>query len=91
MFSRACTVGGYQPLTSLTINCQVIRLEPMIFGHAIYEMATRPYLGLTAKLWPMLVPEGIYELVRCYKELLLSMNNLVYKYLTIHLQNFSSN
>jgi hypothetical protein len=32
-------------------------LEPMIFGHAIYEMATRPYLGLTAKLWPMLVPQ----------------------------------
>jgi len=35
---------------------QAPQLEPMIFGHAIYEMATRPYLGLTAKLWPMLVP-----------------------------------
>ena len=38
-----------------------LRLEPMIFGHAIYEMATRPYLGLTAKLWPMLVPEQFHE------------------------------
>ncbi len=36
------------------------RLEPMIFGHAIYEMATRPYLGLTAKLWPILVPEQFH-------------------------------
>ena len=32
-------------------------LTPLIFGHAIYEMATRPYLGLTAKLWPLAVPE----------------------------------
>jgi len=35
-------------------------LEPMIFGHAIYEMATRPYLGLTAKLWPILVPQNFH-------------------------------
>ncbi|WP_337881272.1 DUF3025 domain-containing protein [Rheinheimera sp.] len=27
------------------------QLKPMIFGHANYEMATRPFIGLTAKLW----------------------------------------
>jgi hypothetical protein len=32
-------------------------LLPMIFGHANYEMLTRPFLGLTAKLWPLPVPE----------------------------------
>jgi len=27
------------------------KLQPLIFGHANYEMATRPFIGLTAKLW----------------------------------------
>ncbi len=36
-------------------------LMPVIFGHAIYEMATRPYLGLTAKLWPLCVPEAFFQ------------------------------
>ncbi|WP_337843341.1 DUF3025 domain-containing protein [Rheinheimera sp.] len=27
------------------------QLQPLIFGHANYEMATRPFIGLTAKLW----------------------------------------
>lgn len=27
------------------------QLKPLIFGHANYEMATRPFIGLTAKLW----------------------------------------
>jgi len=36
-------------------------LEPMIFGHAMYEMATRPYLGLTAKLWPIMVPAAFMD------------------------------
>jgi len=29
---------------------------PLIFGHANYEMLTRPFIGLTAKLWPLPVP-----------------------------------
>lgn len=31
-------------------------LWPLIFGHANYEMLTRPFIGLTAKLWPVQVP-----------------------------------
>lgn len=33
------------------------RLNPMIFGHANYEMATRPFIGLTGKLWCIEVAE----------------------------------
>lgn len=32
-------------------------LQPMIFGHANYEMATKPFIGLTAKLWCIELPE----------------------------------
>lgn len=32
-------------------------LEPIIFGHANYEMATRPFIGLTGKLWCIELPE----------------------------------
>lgn len=28
-------------------------LWPLIFGHANYEMLTRPFIGLTGKLWPV--------------------------------------
>ncbi|WP_430455423.1 DUF3025 domain-containing protein [Rheinheimera sp.] len=31
-------------------------VTPLIFGHANYEMLTRPFIGLTAKLWPLSVP-----------------------------------
>ncbi len=31
-------------------------LWPLVFGHANYEMLTRPFIGLTAKLWPLQVP-----------------------------------
>lgn len=31
-------------------------VKPLIFGHANYEMLTRPFIGLTAKLWPLAVP-----------------------------------
>lgn len=33
-------------------------VRPVIFGHAIYEMATAPFIGLTAKSWFMAVPDG---------------------------------
>lgn len=33
-------------------------LWPLVFGHANYEMLTRPFIGLTAKLWPLLVPDA---------------------------------
>ncbi len=33
-------------------------VRPVIFGHAIYEMATLPFMGLTAKTWFMPVPAG---------------------------------
>lgn len=32
-------------------------LNPIIFGHANYEMATRPFIGLTGKLWCIELPE----------------------------------
>lgn len=32
-------------------------LKPRIFGHANYEMATKPFIGLTAKLWCIELPE----------------------------------
>lgn len=37
-------------------------LNPMIFGHANYEMATRPFIGLTGKLWCIELPEHTEEL-----------------------------
>lgn len=33
-------------------------IRPVIFGHAIYEMATVPFIGLTAKSWFIEVPAG---------------------------------
>ena len=33
-------------------------IKPVIFGHAIYEMATKPFLGLTAKCLFIGVPTG---------------------------------
>lgn len=33
-------------------------IRPVVFGHAIYEMATQPFIGLTAKSWFMEVPAG---------------------------------
>lgn len=33
-------------------------VRPVIFGHAIYEMATMPFIGLTAKSWFLAVPAG---------------------------------
>lgn len=33
-------------------------IRPFVFGHAIYEMATKPFLGLTAKCWFIEVPAG---------------------------------
>ncbi|MGY5798662.1 DUF3025 domain-containing protein [Rheinheimera faecalis] len=32
-------------------------LNPLIFGHANYEMATKPFIGLTGKLWCIELPE----------------------------------
>ncbi len=34
-------------------------LNPIIFGHANYEMATKPFIGLTAKLWCIELPSGL--------------------------------
>lgn len=31
------------------------QLTPLVFGHALWEMLTRPFIGLTAKLWPIQV------------------------------------
>uniref|UniRef100_UPI004048D66F DUF3025 domain-containing protein n=1 Tax=Rheinheimera sp. TaxID=1869214 RepID=UPI004048D66F len=36
-------------------------VRPVIFGHAIYEMATAPFLGLTAKCLFIDVPEGFSQ------------------------------
>lgn len=43
-------------------------LNPMIFGHANYEMATRPFIGLTGKLWCIDLPEqaGLAEGIKGY-------------------------
>jgi hypothetical protein len=35
--------------------------RPMVFGHAIYEMATSPLIGLTAKALFIVVPEGFSQ------------------------------
>lgn len=32
-------------------------LKPLVFGHANYEMATKPFIGLTGKLWCIELPE----------------------------------
>ncbi|WP_333607189.1 DUF3025 domain-containing protein [Arsukibacterium sp.] len=36
-------------------------IRPLIFGHAMYEMATKPFLGLTAKCWFIEVPSGFSQ------------------------------
>ena len=36
-------------------------IRPMIFGHAIYEMATAPFIGLTAKALFIDVPQGFSQ------------------------------
>jgi len=36
-------------------------IRPMIFGHAMYEMATAPYIGLTAKALFVDVPDGFSQ------------------------------
>lgn len=36
-------------------------IRPLIFGHAIYEMATAPFIGLTAKALFVEVPEGFSQ------------------------------
>jgi hypothetical protein len=36
-------------------------IRPLIFGHAIYEMATAPFIGLTAKTVFLPVPEGFSQ------------------------------
>jgi len=36
-------------------------ITPIIFGHALYEMATQPFLGLTAKSWFIEVPAGFHD------------------------------
>ena len=37
------------------------QLRPVIFGHAIYEMATAPFIGLTAKTLFVEVPVGFSQ------------------------------
>ena len=37
------------------------QLRPVIFGHAIYEMATAPFIGLTAKTLFIKVPDGFCQ------------------------------
>lgn len=36
-------------------------IRPMVFGHAIYEMATQPFIGLTAKTFFIEVPAGFSD------------------------------
>lgn len=36
-------------------------IRPMIFGHAMYEMATAPFIGLTAKALFVNVPDGFSQ------------------------------
>lgn len=36
-------------------------IKPVVFGHAIYEMATQPFIGLTAKCWFIEVPAGFCQ------------------------------
>ncbi|MEE2001552.1 DUF3025 domain-containing protein [Alkalimonas sp. MEB108] len=37
------------------------QIRPVVFGHAIYEMATQPFIGLTAKCWFIEVPEDFFS------------------------------
>jgi hypothetical protein len=43
-------------------------LNPIIFGHANYEMATKPFIGLTGKLWCIELPEqaGVVSGIKGY-------------------------
>lgn len=35
---------------------------PLVFGHAIWEMLTRPFIGLTAKLLPIVVDDSFFTM-----------------------------
>lgn len=37
-------------------------IDACVFGHAIYEKALAPYLGFTAKAWPIAVDAGFFTL-----------------------------
>lgn len=37
------------------------QIRPVVFGHAIYEMATQPFIGLTAKCWFIEVPAAFFS------------------------------
>jgi len=37
-------------------------LTPLVFGHALWEMLTKPFIGLTAKLWPVAVDSAFANL-----------------------------
>lgn len=37
------------------------QVRPVVFGHAIYEMATQPFIGLTAKCWFIEVPDEFFK------------------------------
>ncbi|MEN3158492.1 DUF3025 domain-containing protein [Alkalimonas sp. NCh-2] len=37
------------------------QIRPVVFGHAIYEMATQPFIGLTAKCWFIEVPDDYFS------------------------------
>ena len=37
------------------------QLQPVVIGHAIYEMVTKPFLGLTAKCWFIKVPDAYFQ------------------------------
>jgi hypothetical protein len=37
------------------------KISALMFGHANYEMLTKPFIGLTGKMWPLQVPDEFFH------------------------------
>jgi hypothetical protein len=47
---------------TLPVELDSARIQPMMFGHANYEMATRPFIGLTGKMLALELPATFWQL-----------------------------
>lgn len=52
-------IAKRQQWSSADRALQAPAILPIVFGHANYEMATHPFIGLTAKLLPLAVPANV--------------------------------
>ncbi len=57
-------VQWQQPAATWPVAPADGRIQPLMFGHANYEMATRPFIGLTGKMLALELPATFWQLPR---------------------------